>query len=219
MAKCQDRSFLSFCSTEAEWEYACKAGTETAYYFGDDPEQLPEYSWHLNNSFFQYQPVGQKPANPFGLYDMHGNVWEWTLDQFGPPPTSSPAEKRLNPLATPTSHIPEWSREVLGMMGQKITDHLPVWLLRNHGNNRSSNSQKSVWYHTDALFVGFRLHPPREIPSIEEIENIGHPRKKYWQSHPDSLRVLTHSSDQIVCWVRKIHLTNSFAQRVVLGSV
>ena len=168
--------------TEAEWEYACKAGTETAYYFGDDPEQLPEYSWHLNNSFFQYQPVGQKPANPFGLYDMHGNVWEWTLDQFGPPPTSSPAEKRLNPLATPTSLYPRVVKG--GSWDDGPKNHRSSARMASEESWKQQDPQipKSVWYHTDALFVGFRLVRPREIPSIEEIE-------KYWPSEEEILAI------------------------------
>ncbi|MDB3958551.1 SUMF1/EgtB/PvdO family nonheme iron enzyme, partial [Opitutales bacterium] len=92
--------------TEAEWEYACKAGSDTAYNFGDDSESLPDHSWHLKNSFFQYQSVGGKPANGFGLFDMHGNVWEWTLDQFAPPPSKAPSEKRVNPMVVPTSLYP-----------------------------------------------------------------------------------------------------------------
>ena len=72
--------------TEAEWEYACKAGTKTAYSFGDDSKELSNHSWHLGNSRFKYQRVGSKSPNPFGLYDMHGNVWEWVLDQFTPRP-------------------------------------------------------------------------------------------------------------------------------------
>ena len=133
--------------TEAEWEYACRAGTTTAYSFGDDPEKLGDYAWYFDNSDEKYHKVGQKKPNPWGLYDMHGNVAEWCLDQYVADRYKQLGGKLVeNPLVAVTKTYPQVVR------GGSWADEAP--LLRSAARRGSSKDWKSqdpqipqsIWY-------------------------------------------------------------------------
>jgi formylglycine-generating enzyme required for sulfatase activity len=154
--------------TEAEWEYACRAGTKTAYSFGDDAEKLDKYAWFYDNSDEQYQKVGKKKPNPWGLHDMHGNVAEWVLDQHTK--KYEPAGDKVldNPLVIPKRLYPRCVRG-----GSWDDDPEALRSAARRGSEEEWKTQdcqipQSVWYHTDATFVGFRVVRPLKAPSAEE---------------------------------------------------
>lgn len=168
--------------TEAEWEYAARAGTTTPYSF--DPKKMDDYSWHTDNAGddreVNYQKIGQKKPNPWGLYDMHGNVCEWCLDQYDPKWYALLAKQAKggvisNPINVPTKEYP---RVVRG--GAWDFDHGQRENLRSAARFGSSEDWKvqdpqipvSVWYHTDGTFVGFRVVRPLKVPSAEERKKL-----------------------------------------------
>ena len=155
--------------TEAEWEYACRAGTKTAYYFGDDPSDLEEHAWYLGNTEDKYAKVGLKKPNPFGLHDMHGNAAEWVLDQHSPDgymATSSELSK--DPLVIPQTLYPRvvrgggWNQEAEALRSASREGSNEEWI------SQDPQIPVSIWYLTDALHVGIRLVRPLAEPSEEE---------------------------------------------------
>jgi formylglycine-generating enzyme required for sulfatase activity len=146
--------------TEAEWEWACRAGTTTAFSFGDDPKQIGDYAWFEDNSEEKAHMVGQKKPNPWGLYDMHGGVAEWCLDLYRkdfygtlPPdklslnPFNPPSENRYPYVARGGSWIdpPEKCRSAARRYSDKI------WL------KLDPQRPQSIWWMTSADYVGFRV--------------------------------------------------------------
>lgn len=97
-------------SPEAAWEYACRAGTTTAYSFGDDASVLGEYAWYVDTSDQMRHPVGMLKANPWGFYDMHGNVAEWCAELWDPPNTRSRVD-RGGRYKSPAANCKSESRE------------------------------------------------------------------------------------------------------------
>lgn len=160
--------------TEAEWEYACRAGSETAYHFGNNPEELAEYGWFYENSEYKYQKIGTKKPNALGLYDMHGNVSEWTMDQYDADYYDEfKGSIADNPWLQPVKLYP---RSVRGGSWKDDPDRLRCAARRgsiSRWKQRDPQLPKSVWWLTDAEFVGFRLVRPVNSPSGDEME-------QYW---------------------------------------
>jgi formylglycine-generating enzyme required for sulfatase activity len=157
--------------TEAEWEYACRAGTTTAYSFGDSADDLDEYAWYFDNSEDGYAKVGQKKPNPWGLHDMHGNVCEWVLDQYDPEFYKTHGGKTVrNPLNDPKTLFPRCVRggswlddaEDLRSAARRGSD--PDWKMQD------PQIPQSIWYLTDAEFLGFRVVRPLRMPTADEAK-------------------------------------------------
>lgn len=156
--------------TEAEWEYACRAGSSSAYYFGDDPKALKEYAWFADNSKNKYQKVKLKKPNAWGLYDMIGNVAEWTLDQYDENFYTKAAATGSGPVNPPSSRYPRSVRgggyldNAEGLRSAARAHSEASW------NKRDPQIPKSKWWLTDGMSVGFRLVRPVQPPSEAEIK-------------------------------------------------
>jgi formylglycine-generating enzyme required for sulfatase activity len=165
--------------TEAEWEYAARGGKgDTAYHFGNDVKQLAEYAWYYDNSPDENHPkgtthkCGSKKANPFGLHDMYGNVWEWTLDQYAADAYTKRSKIELNirPVIVPTDS--KWSHVVRGgswadkaercrSAARRISDN--TWM------KWDPQEPQSIWWLTRLDVVGFRV----VLAEDEQKELIG----------------------------------------------
>jgi sulfatase modifying factor 1 len=173
--------------TEAEWEYACRAGTTTAYSFGDDPAQLGEYAWYYDNASERTQLVGQKKPNPWGLFDMHGNVGEWCLDQLskqGYQPLEGKSLSALEMFVPPTKLYP---RVIRGGGWDEDADRLRSAARRGSDDDdwrgEDPNFPQSPWWFTSepALSVGFRPIRPLREPAKED-------RNKLWEADIEQIR-------------------------------
>lgn len=154
--------------TEAEWEYACRAGTTTAYSWGDDPAKANDYAWHAENSKDKYHKVGEKKPNPWGLYDIHGNINEWTLDFYYPDFYAKATAK--NPLAVGKNEYPRVVRG--GGWDAEVGKLRSAARLASNKDWKAQDPQipQSIWYLTDANFVGCRVIRPLRVPTAEEAK-------------------------------------------------
>lgn len=156
--------------TEAEWEYAARAGKSSTYFFGEGTEDLGVYAWYKENSEDTTHEIGQKQPNPWGLYDILGNVMEWTYDGYHQEYKVADVEiPEQNPIDKTTDLYP---RVLRGGHFKSSTEDLrsarrfastPVW------KQLDPQIPKSRWWFPEAPFLGLRLVRPLVTPSVEEI--------------------------------------------------
>ncbi len=168
--------------TEAEWEYAARGGTQTAYSFGDSDEKIDEYAWSFDNSGLEAPMVGGKKPNPFGLYDMHGNVAELTVNEYTEDGYARYVDKQ--PVRAAEMVVwPEWAYPVVARGGSwemesdqlrsasRLASDDEVW------KEDDPNFPKSPWWFTNdpARGVGFRLFRSYQPLGDDQIKN-------FWES-------------------------------------
>ena len=169
-------------ATEAEWEYACRAGSKTAYSFGADSKMLGEYAWYAENSDGAPQVVGKKKPNAWGLYDMHGNVAEWCVDQYDKDFYSRfKSSAALAPVLVPNErrypHVVRggsWDDGPARLRSAARQASQKMW------SKRDPQRPQSIWWHTEAITVGFRVVRP-----VEEQEVLKGLRSKVTRQSPD----------------------------------
>jgi formylglycine-generating enzyme required for sulfatase activity len=144
--------------TEAEWEYAARAGSKTAYGYGDDPATIGDYAWYRANSEEQPHVGGQKKPNAWGLYDMHGNAAEWVGDLYAADFYGTPAATQPEPFNEPGKALyphsvrgGSWDDDAVKLRSAARRASAVAW------SRRDPQNPKSIWWHTDATFVGFRV--------------------------------------------------------------
>lgn len=155
--------------TEAEWEYACRAGTTTAYSCGDDPDVLEDYGWFFFNADDQCHKVGLKKPNPWGLHDMHGNVREWVLDGYDPDYYQQFAGDCVrNPLLVPQAVYPRvvrggcWDSDPEDLRSAAREPSDPEW------KSEDPRDPQSIWQFTTPVAPGFRVIRPLRLPTADE---------------------------------------------------
>lgn len=162
--------------TEAEWEYASRAGSKTKYSWGDDDSDAGKYAWFGGDAASQYHKPEQKKPNAWGFYDMHGNVLEWTLDQYvSNRKTYFGKTKLYNPWVKATKPYPHvtkgghWKMALPDITSAARHQSSAAWKISDPQN------PKSLWYHTNTPWLGFRIVRPTKIPTAEEMYH-------YWNS-------------------------------------
>ncbi|MFH1070239.1 MAG: formylglycine-generating enzyme family protein [Candidatus Glassbacteria bacterium] len=146
--------------TEAEWEYAARAGSRTTYPFGDDQSQLKEYAWYEADSDFETMEVGTRKPNAWGIHDMLGNVWEFCFDYYDPDYLKKLKAEKVN--VGPEG--PAESREVKASLRGGSWDDFPEELRPANRmeqldwwNERDPQRPRGAWWLVDGNVVGFRL--------------------------------------------------------------
>ncbi len=172
---------------ETEWEYACRAGTTTAYYFGDDEDELEDHAWYIDNADEERHPVGELKPNPWGLYDMYGNVAEWVLDEYSEDGYSHIKGDSVTveeSFRQPTKLYPRVVRG--GSWELDYEDCRSAARLASDDKDWRSedpNFPKSPWWYTDTpgLGVGFRLIRPLAAPASREAQ------EEFWKADMDEI--------------------------------